>query len=207
MFSPNFANRSIRQQSLAETDHLTIPTTMCLLCVSKSGGARGVRQLLSSWQGSAVSQAAQACEHAPKAAGQRLFSSGQPALPNVKDGKVAHPDLLNENLLKAQYAVRGELYNKAMELQKTGRELIFTNGGRRSPLAACRMFSAARVAGSRALLRLQALAEQLCSRSWVSVCSGQPAAAGPEAHHVQPAGALTAAPVGLSLLACWAVSA
>ena len=110
---------------------------MCLLCVSKSGGARGVRQLLSSWQGSAVSQAAQACEHAPKAAGQRLFSSGQPALPNVKDGKVAHPDLLNENLLKAQYAVRGELYNKAMELQKTGRELIFTNGGRRSPPAAC----------------------------------------------------------------------
>jgi hypothetical protein len=110
---------------------------MCLLCVSKSGGARGVRQLVNSWQGPAVSQAAQACEHAPKAAGQRLFSSGQPALPNVKDGKVAHPDLLNENLLKAQYAVRGELYNKAMELQKTGRELIFTNGGRRSPPAAC----------------------------------------------------------------------
>jgi len=28
-----------------------------------------------------------------------------------------------------QYAVRGELYNKALELQKQGRELIFTNGG------------------------------------------------------------------------------
>jgi hypothetical protein len=28
-----------------------------------------------------------------------------------------------------QYAVRGELYNKALELQKQGRDLIFTNGG------------------------------------------------------------------------------
>lgn len=35
-----------------------------------------------------------------------------------------------EDLLKAQYAVRGELYNKALELQKQGRELIFTNGER-----------------------------------------------------------------------------
>lgn len=33
-----------------------------------------------------------------------------------------------EDLLKAQYAVRGELYMKAMELQKAGKELIFTNG-------------------------------------------------------------------------------
>ena len=107
---------------------------MCIMCVRRAGGARGVRHLVRSWQGSQAVQAfLRACEHAPKAAGQRLFSSLPeevgPALPNVKDGKVAHPDLLNSNLLKAQYAVRGELYNKAMELQKTGRELIFTNGG------------------------------------------------------------------------------
>jgi hypothetical protein len=42
--------------------------------------------------------------------------------------QVAHPSLLNPDLLKAQYAVRGELYNKALELQKQGRDLIFTNG-------------------------------------------------------------------------------
>jgi hypothetical protein len=31
---------------------------------------------------------------------------------------------------------RGELYNKALELQKQGRELIFTNGAL-NPFAAC----------------------------------------------------------------------
>ncbi len=51
-----------------------------------------------------------------------------PAKPNSQDGYVAHPSLLNSDLLKAQYAVRGELYNKALELQAQGRELIFTNG-------------------------------------------------------------------------------
>ena len=54
-----------------------------------------------------------------------------PTHDNVREGKVAHPELLNENLRKAQYAVRGELYIKAMELQAQGRELIFTNGARR----------------------------------------------------------------------------
>ena len=95
---------------------------MCILCVSRSSAGRGVRQVLSTWQASPCSLS-----------GVRAFSS----LPepvheavghaNAKDGKVAHPSLLNENLLKAQYAVRGELYNKALELQKAGRELIFTN--------------------------------------------------------------------------------
>ena len=47
---------------------------------------------------------------------------------NSKEGKVLHPDLLNENLKKTQYAVRGELYIKAEELRKAGREIIFTNG-------------------------------------------------------------------------------
>lgn len=39
-----------------------------------------------------------------------------------------HPDLLNKDLRDAQYAVRGELYLKADELRKQGREIIFTNG-------------------------------------------------------------------------------
>ena len=45
-----------------------------------------------------------------------------------KDGKVLHPDLLNENMRKTQYAVRGELYLKAEELKNAGKEIIFTNG-------------------------------------------------------------------------------
>lgn len=48
--------------------------------------------------------------------------------PNMKEGKVLHPDLMNENFVKAQYAVRGELYNRAQELSKQGKEIIYTNG-------------------------------------------------------------------------------
>ncbi|XP_068333215.1 glutamate--glyoxylate aminotransferase 2 [Pyrus communis] len=36
---------------------------------------------------------------------------------------------LNENVKKAQYAVRGELYLRASELQKEGKKIIFTNVG------------------------------------------------------------------------------
>ena len=36
---------------------------------------------------------------------------------------------LNPNLLKAQYAVRGELYNKAVEMAAAGKEIIYTNVG------------------------------------------------------------------------------
>lgn len=42
--------------------------------------------------------------------------------------QVLHPDLLNENLLRAEYAVRGELYLRGEELRKQGKEIIFTNG-------------------------------------------------------------------------------
>ncbi|KAF9624957.1 hypothetical protein IFM89_016205 [Coptis chinensis] len=38
-------------------------------------------------------------------------------------------DTLNENVKKAQYAVRGELYLRASELQKEGKKIIFTNVG------------------------------------------------------------------------------
>lgn len=36
---------------------------------------------------------------------------------------------LNENVKKVQYAVRGELYLRASELQKEGKKIIFTNVG------------------------------------------------------------------------------
>lgn len=52
--------------------------------------------------------------------------------PSEKEGKVLHPDLLNESVKRTQYAVRGELYLRAMELQKQGKKIIFTNG---APLA------------------------------------------------------------------------
>lgn len=51
---------------------------------------------------------------------------------SVKDGKVLHPDLLNPRLLKAQYAVRGELYLRAEELKKE-KEIIYTNGKHGDP--------------------------------------------------------------------------
>lgn len=38
-------------------------------------------------------------------------------------------DQLNENVKKVQYAVRGELYLRASELQKQGKKIIFTNVG------------------------------------------------------------------------------
>ncbi|KAI3839572.1 hypothetical protein MKX03_003681 [Papaver bracteatum] len=38
-------------------------------------------------------------------------------------------DTLNENVKKVQYAVRGELYLRASELQKEGKKIIFTNVG------------------------------------------------------------------------------
>lgn len=38
-------------------------------------------------------------------------------------------DQLNENVKKVQYAVRGELYLRASELQKEGKKIIFTNVG------------------------------------------------------------------------------
>jgi len=49
-------------------------------------------------------------------------------LPEEKDGYVLHPDLLNSKLLEAQYAVRGELYLRAEELKKEGKQIIYTNG-------------------------------------------------------------------------------
>lgn len=45
------------------------------------------------------------------------------------DQKVLHPSRLNPNISKTVYAVRGELYLRAAQLQKQGKEIIFTNVG------------------------------------------------------------------------------
>lgn len=56
-------------------------------------------------------------------------SSGHAPRPRSKEGKVLHPDLLNDNLQKTQYAVRGELYNRAQQMSQQGVECIYTNIG------------------------------------------------------------------------------
>lgn len=43
--------------------------------------------------------------------------------------KVLDPDNINENIKNLVYAVRGELYIRASELQKEGKKIIFTNVG------------------------------------------------------------------------------
>ncbi|KAL4538658.1 hypothetical protein Ndes2526B_g03050 [Nannochloris sp. 'desiccata'] len=49
---------------------------------------------------------------------------------NTIDGYALHPSTLNPNILKAQYAVRGELYNKAVEMAAKGdMEITYTNVG------------------------------------------------------------------------------
>lgn len=48
---------------------------------------------------------------------------------HMAEGKVMHESLLNANILNTQYAVRGELYLKAEELRRAGKQIIFTNVG------------------------------------------------------------------------------
>lgn len=47
----------------------------------------------------------------------------------IMSPKAMDYELLNENVKKCQYAVRGELYLRASELQKEGKKIIFTNVG------------------------------------------------------------------------------
>jgi hypothetical protein len=61
-----------------------------------------------------------------KDVGTRWLSTAAPV--NSVNGKVMHLDLLNDNLKKTQYAVRGELYLRAEQLRKEGKDIIFTNG-------------------------------------------------------------------------------
>lgn len=58
------------------------------------------------------------------------------ALPNTKDNKVLHPDCINEHVKKVEYAVRGELYLRAEELSKQGKEITPMNVGNPQALGA-----------------------------------------------------------------------
>jgi len=49
---------------------------------------------------------------------------------------VLHPELLNNSVLKTQYAVRGELYLRAEQLRREGKPIIFTNVGNPHALGA-----------------------------------------------------------------------
>ncbi len=96
--------------------------------MSRKGIARSLAGLLAQQQSSSL-LAAEASTHQPAAltAFSRL-KHGQTK--NSIEGKVLHPELLNNHVLKTQYAVRGELYLRAEELRKAGKEIIFTNGER-----------------------------------------------------------------------------
>jgi len=56
--------------------------------------------------------------------------------PLDKEGKVLHEDTMNPKVLKAQYAVRGELYLRAEELRGQGKQIIATNTGNPQALGA-----------------------------------------------------------------------
>lgn len=66
----------------------------------------------------------------------RVWMGGSAQQPAHKEGKVLHPDLLNEQLKKTQYAVRGELYLRGEQLRREGKEIIFTNVGNPHALGA-----------------------------------------------------------------------
>lgn len=77
---------------------------------------RGITSLQTTLRASSIQTAAAVPETAAKNS-------------NDKEGKVLHPELINENIKKAQYAVRGELYLRGEELRREGKEIIFTNVG------------------------------------------------------------------------------
>lgn len=112
---------------------------MCILCLKKASKAVSLCRAAITQQSAgscAIPQSFRGLQYL-EAGSSRLSSHSFSSLPaeahpagneNSKDGKVTHRDLLNPNVLKAQYAVRGELYNKAVELASQGKEIIYTNG-------------------------------------------------------------------------------
>lgn len=74
------------------------------------------------------SSLAQAAEGFGLARHFSMTSHSLSVVPHSKDGYVTHPDLLNEAVKRTQYAVRGELYLRAMQLQNEGMKITFTNG-------------------------------------------------------------------------------
>lgn len=116
---------------------------MCVLCVLKDPRARRsgssvLKKLLSSSGSisnvSSRSSATTKSECEAAFGRYRAFSAVPAAAApetseaNKIDGYALHPTTLNRNILKAQYAVRGEIYNKAQELAQQGKDIIYTNG-------------------------------------------------------------------------------
>lgn len=109
---------------------------MCILCTAGRKG-RSLSKLLGNSHrlvaNSSGSGIAAVENNAATWQSLRVYSAvPQPAdttSTNKIDGYAMHPSTLNPNVLKAQYAVRGELYNKAVELAGQGRDIIYTNGG------------------------------------------------------------------------------
>lgn len=79
--------------------------------------------------------------HKPQEGAMRSFSTASPVHAHEKEGKVLHPHLLNENVLKTEYAVRGELYLRAEQLRKEGKEIMFTNGRCHASIEVCTLIA------------------------------------------------------------------
>jgi glutamate--glyoxylate aminotransferase len=106
---------------------------MCVLCHARKAKSLGKLLTTASRNGSYGGPAAVVEGRGSNFVATRVFSAvPQPAdspTAGRVDGYVLHPTTLNPDILKAQYAVRGELYNKAVDLAAKGREIIYTNGG------------------------------------------------------------------------------
>lgn len=107
--------------------------TMCVLCHA-TRKSRSLSKMITSAHRSITSSTAATAETSSfNFISIRPYSAAvpQPADNSTNtrvDGYVLHPSTINSNILKAQYAVRGELYNKAVELAQQGREITYTNG-------------------------------------------------------------------------------
>ncbi len=105
---------------------------MCVLCHARKAKSLGKLITSATRNGSCGSTSSVAEGRGSNLNVTRMFSAvPQPAdAPSTGrvDGYVLHPSTMNHNVLKAQYAVRGELYNKAVELAGKGRDIIYTNG-------------------------------------------------------------------------------
>ena len=106
---------------------------MCVLCnarKAKSFGSllRTAYRTRGSVTNAEVSMENKGSMYIPSCAYSAVPQPADAPTTNRVDGYVLHPSTLNQNILKAQYAVRGELYNKAQELAAQGRDIIYTNG-------------------------------------------------------------------------------
>lgn len=110
---------------------------MCVLCTASRKGGKQIAKLLTCQAQAGLmpfqsAGSAASVEAMSNLKNIRRFSAvPQPSSDSNNgkiDGYVLHPSTINPNILKAEYAVRGELYNKAVELAGQGRDIMYTNG-------------------------------------------------------------------------------